>query len=467
MPRRNELPTAVSVATIALVVLLATHLHLAHAGTVAHAVTAYGNAQIDTGQSKFGGASGLFDGTGDYLTTPDSADWAFGSGDFTIDFWIRFNSLPSAGSAVVIYNQYEDANNQNCLYVYNSAGTYLYIFYDIDAGAYVIGAVQRNSPGLSTGTWYHIAVVRNGNNFLIFQDGVQCGSTYTSSNVMTDHAGQIVIGCYGSFAHYFLNGWFDEFRVSKGIAQWITNFTPPTSAYTADSPTVLLLHMNGADGTTTFTDDSVFAGPDFSISASPTSQSVGAGAAVTYTLSLSSSGGYAGTVSLTVTSGVPSDATATIAPNSVNVFPATATLSISTSITTPSGTSSVVVTATDGVITHTVTVSLTVTGPVSSSFNVRAGATQIVVTLVYSWSGSGSPPQGSIAIVGPGGTPTLQESAGVVYDRTSIAVSGSTSTYSIIHRVTFTITAPGLAQTWTALVSLSGVSNYNLSIEVS
>ena len=58
-----------------------------------HTVTANGNAQIDTDQSKFGGASGLFDGTGDYLSIPDSADWDFGTGDWTIDFLIRFNAI--------------------------------------------------------------------------------------------------------------------------------------------------------------------------------------------------------------------------------------------------------------------------------------------------------------------------------------------------------------------------------------
>jgi hypothetical protein len=53
------------------------------------AVTAVGNAQIDTAQSKFGNASALFDGAGDYLSVPDSADWAFGTGAFTIDFWTQ------------------------------------------------------------------------------------------------------------------------------------------------------------------------------------------------------------------------------------------------------------------------------------------------------------------------------------------------------------------------------------------
>ena len=207
-------------------------------------------------------------------------------------------------------------------------------------------------------------------------------------------------------------------------------------------------------------------GPDFSIGASPPSQSVGAGSTATYTLSLTSSGGYSGTVTLTVTSGCPSSVTCSVAPNSVSSFPATATLSVPTLITTPGGTTSVVVTATDGTITHTVTVSLTVIGPASFNFNVKESATQIVVTLTYSWSGAGAPPSGTITIAGPGGTPTLGESGAVVYDRTSIAVSGGANTYALIHRVTFTIAAPGSAQVWTALVSLSGVSSYNLTIEV-
>src|SRR3990167_5787652 len=56
---------------------------------VGHVFTPAGNAQIDTAQSKFGGASGLFDGTGDYITTPNSADFDPGTGSFTAEMWIR------------------------------------------------------------------------------------------------------------------------------------------------------------------------------------------------------------------------------------------------------------------------------------------------------------------------------------------------------------------------------------------
>lgn len=463
--RTSKLLTANSLAVYVLVFLLAIHLPSAYAGGTTHSVTAYGNAQIDTAQSKFGGASGLFDGTGDYLSTPDSDDWYFAGGDFTIDFWVRFAALPSAGSYQIIYSQRVDGANQIFFGVKNDVGTSYWEF-----GAYSGGAERlliTKSTTFSLNTWYHVALVRSGNNFYIFQDGVQCGTTATDTDEVPNIASALYVGRHGPYPGYDFNGWLDEFRVSKGAARWTSNFTPPSAAYTTDSPTVLLLHMNGADGSTNFIDDSALVGPDFSINASPTSQSVGAGGSTSYTLSLAALGGYSGTVSLSVTSGLPSGATGMITPNSVNSYPATATLSISTLITTPAGTSSIVVTATDGAITHTVTVSLTVTAPGSYSFNVKASATQIVVTLTYSWSGSGSPPSGSITIVGPGGTPTLGESAAVVYDRTSIAVSGGTNTYSIIHRATFTISAPGSAQVWTALISLSGVSNYNVAIEVS
>ena len=56
-------------------------------------ITANGDAQISTTQSKFGGSSMYFDGTGDYIEVPSSTDLFFGSSDFTIECWVYFNSL--------------------------------------------------------------------------------------------------------------------------------------------------------------------------------------------------------------------------------------------------------------------------------------------------------------------------------------------------------------------------------------
>jgi len=466
MPR-NMLPTASSVAAIVLVLLLAIHPYLAHAGATAHTMTACGNVQIDTAQSKFGGASGLFDGAGDYLSAPNSVDFDFSTGGWTIDFWIRRNGNQADYAGIVAVCSTADtgwtitfgavaAGTQNKVRVVSKA-----------SGAFQVDLTA--SDAIADATWTHVAIVRYGNVLTIYYDGVSKGTKdVTGYNYASSETGLVVGRYYTDSDALYFNGWLDELRVSKGVARWTSNFTTAASAYTADSLTVLLLHMNGADGSTTFIDDSAVPGPDFSINASPTSQSVGAGSTASFTLTLNALGGFSGTVSLSVTSGAPPGVTCTITPSTISTFPGTATLSVPTLITT-SGTYSIVVTGTcaSPSITHTVTVTLAVSGPTSYSFNVKVGATQIVVTLTYSWTGSGAPPLGSIAIAGPGGTPTLQESAAVTYDRTSISVSGSTTTYSIIHRATFTITAPGSIQTWTALISISGVSNYNVTVEVS
>ena len=71
--------------------------------------TANGDAQISTSQSKFGGASGLFDGTGG-LSISDSDDFYLPA-DFTIDFWLRPHSLPTGGGQQYLFYQATDSNN--------------------------------------------------------------------------------------------------------------------------------------------------------------------------------------------------------------------------------------------------------------------------------------------------------------------------------------------------------------------
>ena len=221
-------------------------------------VTANGNARISTAQSKFGGASGLFNGNGAYLSTPDSADWYFGTGDFTIDFWVRFNALPSAGNLMTFFSQYQNVNNYIEFRLYNNAGTYRWDLAVKAGGEWPPHInISKNSPGLSANTWYHIAVVRSGNSWYIFQNGTQCGTTDTNAGTVNDFTASLSIGTFdaggGGLPRWF-NGWIDEYRVSKGIARWTSNFTPSTSAPTGDSNTVLLLYMDGADGSNTFID---------------------------------------------------------------------------------------------------------------------------------------------------------------------------------------------------------------------
>ncbi len=196
-----------------------------------HVVTAHGNAQIDTAQSKFGGASGLFGGNGDYLTVPDSDDWNFGTGYFTIDCWFRLNALPTPGSC--IYSQYLDSDNRIQILVWSISGTYRIYFIIRSAGTSLIN--QSREYAFSTGIWYHIAIVRNGNVGYLFLNGVKQGADINFSGVtVPDLAASLFIGQQGEGSWYF-SGWMDEYRVSKGIARWTNDFTPPTKAYSENN----------------------------------------------------------------------------------------------------------------------------------------------------------------------------------------------------------------------------------------
>jgi len=183
----------------------------------AHTVTPFADAQIDTAQSKFGGSSCVMDGN-DYATLVDHADFQFGTGDFTIDFWFRINS----GTLHYLYDGRPNGSNGLRPTLYYNSGL-----------KYLTNAVDRiTGSTLSTGVWYHIALARSGTDTKLFIDGTQTGSTYTDSNNYVGGTDRPIIGASGNpTGGGPLNGWLDEYRVSKGIARWTSNFTPPTGPY--------------------------------------------------------------------------------------------------------------------------------------------------------------------------------------------------------------------------------------------
>jgi hypothetical protein len=100
------------------------------------------------------------------------------------------------------------------------------------------------------------------------------------------------------------------------------------------------------------------AGPNFSITASPASQTVTAGAGTSYTATVAASGGFTGVVNFSV-SGLPSGASASFNPTSVSGS-GSSTLSVTTSTSTPAGTYTLTVTGTSGSLVHSTTVRLVV-----------------------------------------------------------------------------------------------------------
>ena len=183
-----------------------------------HTVSFNGNAKISTTQKKFGVSSCYFDGTGDYLAISSSSDFAFGAGDFTIEFWVRrasTGSYPylldfrSGGTDAVVATLYLDHTDS------------------YKPQYYVNGAARIDSSvGLSVDTWYHIAIVRSSGTTTMYVDGSSAGSF---SDSFTYIAAPLRVGDYSSGGYGF-PGYVDDLRITKGLARYTSSFTAPSAA---------------------------------------------------------------------------------------------------------------------------------------------------------------------------------------------------------------------------------------------
>jgi hypothetical protein len=203
-----------------------------------------GNAQIDTAQSVFGGASLLLDGNADYVYTGDSADWDFGTDPFTIDLRIRWSTVTRSTLAA----HYQGADDY--WYFEKAAGNTLH-FLNYSGGATVdfSGAFTPNAD-----QWYHIALVRIDSSnsesaWKIFVDGtaITTLSLFAGAwnGAVETFSGDLNIGYLGLGTIGYVNGWIDEHRISKGIARWTTDFTPPIAQYGSDSTSRILTTNKG------------------------------------------------------------------------------------------------------------------------------------------------------------------------------------------------------------------------------
>jgi hypothetical protein len=191
-----------------------------------HSVTGNGNTVTKTAVKKFGTASGYFDGAGDYLSIPDSVDWDLGTADFTVDFWANFNS--STGYAIV-FNTGGGT--------WESGGIFMG-FKDNHVYHQLCGNAINNQGIVDlSGAWHHYALVRSGDNIRSYVDGVEIDSSTGGSSCNLDNAHVPYIGAakdINATMNFFINGYVDDLRVSKGIARWTSNFTPPTSVYSVN-----------------------------------------------------------------------------------------------------------------------------------------------------------------------------------------------------------------------------------------
>ena len=189
-----------------------------------------GNAQISTGQNKFGSGSMSFDGTGDYLYSAWNPNLELGSGNFTIEFWIYAiggNSLycwSTDWHYAMSWNYGGASSNRVGIWASSNGSTWN--IFNADGGGNGI-----STGTISTNTWTHVALVRNGSAWALYLNGTSAWTGTSSATIVTRTDTFRIGGPWPNSGPSDFNGYIDDFRMTKGIARYTSNFTPPTSAF--------------------------------------------------------------------------------------------------------------------------------------------------------------------------------------------------------------------------------------------
>ena len=192
---------------------------------------------------KSGGGSAItgsveFDGTGDYLSVPNTTDLRLGSSDFTVEAWVNFSN--GAVSNGVIAALWDNTNNQRSWnFYFDRSGNNLYF-----AGS-TNGSSGNNSVSASIdiedSNWYHVAASRSGSTIKLFVNGIESGSNTSVGTYYDNTTDLVTIGAqnHDNPTNYW-KGFISNLRIVKGTALYTDDFIPPTRELKRVPGTVLL-----------------------------------------------------------------------------------------------------------------------------------------------------------------------------------------------------------------------------------
>lgn len=193
-------------------------------------VTAHGGASISTAQSKFGGAALSVVGTGTStgggrLLVADSPDFDVPTGDFTLEMFCRASAFQSSA---ILFNKANGMAGGYPVQVYVTTSGSITVWGYTSGGSMLYSASTANGA-LPVGAWRHLAFTRHGSDIRIFVDGVLSAATSYAGSLPTN-AFPVSIGAY-SGGNYGFTGHIDEVRFTKGVARYITAFSPPNAPF--------------------------------------------------------------------------------------------------------------------------------------------------------------------------------------------------------------------------------------------
>jgi len=202
-----------------------------------HVITTAGNTAYDTTTKKIGNASIDFDGSGDYVTAPESSDFELGS-QFTIEWWMNpTDAVDERGGIIEYLTEGADTPYWRVYLSAPSASTTSISWRDTD-NLFEL----ETAWDYSWGTWYHVAFVQDATTFKLYIDGVEQASTSAITVPTFPASGndKLVIGADLVGGHDYYTGYLDQIRISN-VARYTTAFTPVEEPFVVDSNTKLLI----------------------------------------------------------------------------------------------------------------------------------------------------------------------------------------------------------------------------------
>jgi hypothetical protein len=193
---------------------------------VAATVTASSGTQISTTQSRFGGSSGRFLSASNYLTIPKSSVANFGTAEFTIEGFVWLQAERDDFGTII--GNYTSFGSGALLFAAGMAAT---------PGKWTL-SYDGVYPGISSTAsvtyqqWTHFAIVRSGSTLSLYINGTSVGSaSVTGANFDGTGTSFYVAASGDGLGNAGPNGYIDELRITKGVARYTANFTPPTAAF--------------------------------------------------------------------------------------------------------------------------------------------------------------------------------------------------------------------------------------------
>jgi hypothetical protein len=186
------------------------------------------------------GGSMYFDGTGDFLTVPDSTAFTMGAGDFTLECWINLSTISGAQVLIGTCDAAGSQSSMSFILQINSGTPRIGVGY---AGTvYYATAASAITPN----QWYHIAGVRNGASVYIYVNGVRSAPLDMAALAITDSSQVVGIGRNGNFNGEYVTGYISNLRIVKGQALYTSNFAPPVAPLSFNANAVLQVNGTGA-----------------------------------------------------------------------------------------------------------------------------------------------------------------------------------------------------------------------------